>query len=128
MTSSPGCTQARMAVMMACVAPAVMVISVSASYWRPWSASILAATAARNGRMPGIGGDWVVALPPGPGPGSPPRGGAGGGVVVGGQGRHDGEDGGAHLRQFVRQGRCAGGRAGLGGFSHGAWRRGSQRS
>ncbi|KAB7603811.1 hypothetical protein ET532_011095, partial [Verminephrobacter sp. Larva24] len=50
------------------------------------------------------------------------------GVVLGGQGRHDGEDGGAHLRQFVRQGRCAGGRAGLGGFSHGAWRRGSQSS
>src|SRR6218665_3986816 len=59
MTSSPGCTQARMAVMMACVAPAVMVISVSASYWRPWSAWILAATAARNGRMPGIGGYWL---------------------------------------------------------------------
>ena len=46
-------------VMMACVAPAVMVISLLASYALPCRACILAATAWRNAGMPGMGGYWL---------------------------------------------------------------------
>src|SRR4051812_43399689 len=59
MTSSPGFTMASTAVMMAWVAPAVTVISVTGSYWRPYSASTLAAIASRSGAMPGMGGYWL---------------------------------------------------------------------
>ncbi len=47
--------------MMAWVAPAVMVISVSGSYARPCSASILVATASRSAGTPGMGGYRCVA-------------------------------------------------------------------
>lgn len=43
----------------ACVAPAVMVISLSALYLRPCSASILEATALRREGTPGMGGYWL---------------------------------------------------------------------
>src|SRR3990167_7002265 len=59
MTSSPGCTMARMAVRMAWVAPAVMVISLSGQYRRSVIASILVATAWRSVGMPGMGGYWL---------------------------------------------------------------------
>ena len=50
---------ARMVVKMACVAPAVMVISVLASTFRPYSASTLAAMACRSAGTPGMGGYWL---------------------------------------------------------------------
>src|SRR5690242_5338389 len=59
MTSSPGRTTARMQVMMAWVAPAVMVISEPASYEWPYRAWILAATASRSAGTPVIGGYWL---------------------------------------------------------------------
>src|SRR3954471_14959196 len=59
MTSSPGRTTARTAVMIAWVAPAVMVISVAGSKRRPYMASIFAATASRNAGTPVIGGYWL---------------------------------------------------------------------
>jgi hypothetical protein len=43
---------------MACVAPAVMVISLPASYRCRYSASIFALTASRSACTPGIGGYW----------------------------------------------------------------------
>ena len=49
---------AKMAVMMACVAPAVMVISLVLSYCFAYIASTFAATASRRLGTPAIGGYW----------------------------------------------------------------------
>jgi hypothetical protein len=63
MTSSPGRTTARMTVMMACVAPAVMVISLLAGRSGGRTAlATLAAMASRSGGTPVIGGYWFRPL------------------------------------------------------------------
>jgi hypothetical protein len=51
-----------MAVMMACVAPAVTVISVAASYWRPYMACTFCAMASRSTGTPVMGGYWFRPL------------------------------------------------------------------